>query len=149
MPTIRAYQPSDYEQVVALFDSNCPPYFAPEEKELFTNFLKINEQPYFVIVENEQLLAAGGYAYEHRAGRDVAVFTWGMVSQSAHKQGLGKLLTQHRLACIEKDARGLPAILGTSQYTAAFYQKMGFTTYNIVPYGLSKGLDLVEMEKFF
>ena len=149
MPIIRNYQTADFEQVIHIFDSNIPHFFAVAEKPLFVDFIKENDSPYFVIEENRQIIAAGGYAYDHREGREIVVFSWGMVEQSQHKKGFGKMLTLYRLQQIAKDARGLPLILETSQHTAVFYQKMGFEIITITKNGLSLGLDSVKMEKLF
>jgi hypothetical protein len=47
---LRPYQPADFEQGLAIFDSNTPPYFAPNERAEFVEFLQQVTDPYFVVV---------------------------------------------------------------------------------------------------
>ena len=54
----RAYQPADREACLALFDENCPAFFAPNEREDYEAFLRdlelgqgAGEQYGYVVIE--------------------------------------------------------------------------------------------------
>lgn len=140
---IRPYQASDFAACMAIFDSNCPPYFIPEERQPYGDWLreKALDGRYFVLEKDQEVLACGGWFWEAEG----LGLSWGMVHQDHHKQGLGTQLTRYRVAA------GLAAFpkaafrLCTSQHTEAFYQRMGFVTETITPDGFGPGLDRYDM----
>lgn len=142
---IRPYQTHDFDACLTLFDSNCPPYFIPEERQPYIDWLqkKALDGRYFVLEKDQQVLACGGWYWDNDA--DGLGLSWGMVHQDHHKKGLGTTLTHYRIQA------GLTAFpkavfrLCTSQYTEAFYQRMGFVTQKITPNGFGEGLDRYDM----
>lgn len=72
-----------------------------------------------------------------------------MVERALHQKGLGTILTQERLALARSFSDVDALILSTSQYSAGFYSKLGFTISKVTPSGLSPGfgpgLDGIEM----
>lgn len=142
---IRPYQTSDFNACLALFDSNCPPYFVLEERQPYINWLqeKALDGRYFVLEQDQQVLACGGWYWDEAEGG--LSLSWGMVHQDHHKKGLGTALTRYRVQA------GLAAFpksifrLCTSQYTEAFYQRMGFVTQKITPNGFGEGMDRYDM----
>jgi predicted GNAT family N-acyltransferase len=68
-----------------------------------------------------------------------------MVDQKHHGQGIGSILFHERWELIKRDFTGVPLTLGTSQFTSAFYAKMGFEITSVVPDGYGKGIDQVNM----
>jgi len=141
----RPYRPEDLAACLALFDSNTPPFFAPEERAEFSAFLETlpaADRPYLVLTQAGEVIACGGLILETK-GR--ASFTWGMVARAHHGQRLGTQLMQARLDL----ARSLPGItelvLATSQHTHGFYKGFGFTTQGITPDGFGPGLDRWDM----
>ena len=142
--TIRLYTPADKAACLAIFDSNMPQYFMPEERQQFEDWLdKENREVYYVMTDNDQIVACGGIYIDTEL--NVAGQAWGMVLNSLHKRGYGKALTLHRIK--EMDARfsHLDQHLGTSQHTAPFYEKMGYTTVEVIKEGFGPGLDHYKM----
>jgi len=142
----RRYRPGDRTACLAIFDSNTPPFFAPEERAEFGRFLETLERagwPYLVLTRAGRVVACGGLIVEAEPSR--ASFTWGMVDRAHHGQGLGTRLTQARLAL----ARELPGIaelvLATSQHSRGFYEGIGFTAQCLTPDGFGPGLDRWDM----
>ena len=142
--TIRLYTPADKAACLAIFDSNMPQYFMPEERQQFEDWLdKEDREVYYVMTDNDQIVACGGIYIDTEL--NVAGQAWGMVLNSLHKRGYGKALTLHRIK--EMDARfsHLDQHLGTSQHTAPFYEKMGYTTVEVIKEGFGPGLDHYKM----
>ena len=145
-PEVRPYAAADKAACLAIFEGNCPQFFAPWERAEFERFLHelpVTGWPYLVLEGAGQVLACGGLIPEPQTG--VASFSWGMVARGVQAQGLGRQLTEARLAL----ARGLPGLavlsLSTSQHTQGFYARFGFEVTEIVADGFAPGLDRWEM----
>lgn len=142
----RPYISDDFSACLAIFDSNVPTFFAPEERADFCRFLgSINtrDRPYLVLTRQGSVIACGGLITQTEKRQ--ASLTWGMVDRAHHGQRLGTSLTQARLAL----ARATPNIaeleLSTSQHTRGFYERFGFTVSKITPDGFATGLDRWDM----
>lgn len=143
---IRAYRATDRAACLALFDSNVPTFFAPDERTEFAAHLdQVNagRSPYLVLFQGDKTLACGGIS--RTDDPTIASLSWGMVQQASQGQGLGRVLTQARLDL----ARRMPGVallrLSTSQHTAPFYRRFGFAVEALTPDGFTPGLDRVEM----
>ncbi|CAN7374845.1 GNAT family N-acetyltransferase [Aminobacter sp. LjRoot7] len=142
----RPYTSDDLAACLAIFDSNVPTYFAPEERADFCRFLESIASegwPYLVLTTKGSIIGCGGLAVEPERKR--ASLAWGMVDKASHGQGLGTNLTLARLEL----ARAMPDIaeltLDTSQHTHGFYEKFGFTVSKVTPDGIAPGLDRWDM----
>ena len=62
--TYRPYSFSDKEACLALFDMNCPEYFAPNEREDYDNFLVSNPTGYELCVGSAGIAGAFGLIEE-------------------------------------------------------------------------------------
>lgn len=144
--TSRAYISEDFSFCLAIFDSNVPTFFAPEERTDFCQFLgSINagDRPYLVLTRKDTVIACGGLITE--TGNRQARLAWGMVDRALHGQGLGTSLTQARLALARATSNIDELGLATSQHTSGFYEGFGFTVSKITPDGLASGLDRWDM----
>ncbi len=142
--TIKLYTEADKAACLAIFDSNMPQYFMAEERQQFEDWLdKENRETYQVIIDNDQIVACGGI-YEDVELKVVGL-AWGMVLNKLHKNGYGKALTLYRIKEMDERFSHYTQHLGTSQYTAPFYEKMGFTTTEITKDGFGPGLDHYRM----
>lgn len=126
-----------------MFDSNVPDYFALTERRQFEQFLEESTDPYFVLLDPSDIVAAcGGIAEEPHAG--LYSLTWGMVRRDMQRQGYGSRLVKERLLCI-REYRGAWVRIDTSQHTRAFYERHGFFVVGCRPDGYAPGLDKYEM----
>jgi predicted GNAT family N-acyltransferase len=137
------YQPIFREQCIALFESNLPQFFAPEEKSLFIDWLDQTTEEYFVVKDQDTVVACGGIFFDEKTRE--AGLSWGMVHAARHGQGIGRTFTAHRLALIRSKYPDAVIRIETSQHTKAFYEKLGFVTVNVIKDGFAKGLDLYAM----
>lgn len=144
--TARPFAAGDGTACLALFDGNVPRFFAAEERAEFEAFLAgpaLGPDPYLVLDQNGALVGCGGLS--RAPGTRRVSLSWGMVDRARQGQGLGRMLTETRLAL----ARTLPGIdtvaLNTSQHTQGFYARFGFAVEKITPDGFGPGLDRWDM----
>ena len=142
----RPYTPRDYSACLALFESNLPRFFAPEERAEFCQYLESvddSEPPYLVLVSDEKIIACGGLAIE--PDKRQARLAWGMVDRAHHRQGLGTLLLRARLEQARSASNIDEVALETSQHSCGFYERFGFQVIKIIPDGFGAGLDRWDM----
>ena len=140
---VRPYETADRTDCLRAFDSNTPDYFLPQERIQFEQFLDRLPGPYFVIVDNDDVVACGGIATGRVAGQ--ADVCWTIVHRDHQGHGVGSFLIT---ACVAELLALEPlqsARLETSQHTRAFFERSGFKAVAVVPNGLGPGLDRVEM----
>ncbi|RZJ45532.1 MAG: GNAT family N-acetyltransferase [Brevundimonas sp.] len=148
MDTARPYTAADRAACLALFDSNAPRFFDPSERVGFEQFLDDLRWPYQVIERPDsegggRIVACGGHAVEPD-GRTVSL-CWGMVEQGLHGQGLGRLLTEARLAAARAEPGVTAVRLDTGQHTTGFYERFGFVIERVVKDGYAPGSDRHDM----
>ena len=144
MTIVRPYAIGDKNACLALFDSNVPDFFDPTERDLFVDFLDQPKGHYFCIEKASRIVGCGGFAREDRGQ---ARFTWGMVDQALHGDGLGRLLTEHRLQEIVRSGDYSEADLSTTPRIAPFFEKFGFIETGREKDGFAPGMDKVLMIK--
>ena len=157
MIRIRPYLPTDLSNCLTIFDGNCPPYFALEEREAFEHWLvcqgKTLENAYkntsvetYRVIENEagELVGCGGYYLNQ--DQTEARFAWGMIRKELQHHGIGTYLAQQRIEEIKRNYPLAEITLATSQHTHLFYARMGFEVLDIIPSGFAPNLDKYEMK---
>jgi predicted GNAT family N-acyltransferase len=145
MINTRPYTALDLQACLRLFDGNVPKFFDPSERQSFATFLQDQSlnTAFLVIENNGVVIACGGHVLEDDG--QTAGLCWGMVDQSLHGQGLGRLLTEARLQAIRKQPAIQRVRLDTSQHTHAFYARFGFTVERVETDGYGPGLDRMDM----
>jgi GNAT superfamily N-acetyltransferase len=136
------YTPADEQVCLTIFDGNTPPFFAPEERELFAGYLHRVAPPYFYFLvrdDDGSALACGGMNFDTSGG--CATLRWDMVAREYHHRGIGAFLVLSRLSLICQVPEIQTVLLGTSQYAQRFYEKMGFASHRITQDGIAPGLD--------
>jgi predicted GNAT family N-acyltransferase len=141
--SFRRYDPSDKAACLALFDSNCPKYFAPSERADFEGFLGDLDCDYSVLLADGEVAGCGGIHVDTANGQ--GKLCWGMVDNSRHKSGLGKALLEFRLAAIRANPDATHIHIDTSQHTAPFFEKYGFNITAQTTDGYGPDIDHVEM----
>jgi N-acetylglutamate synthase-like GNAT family acetyltransferase len=141
------YTHADEADCLAIFDSNTPAFFAPQERETFQRFLQGLAAPYaYFVVRDEagKTVACGGIKLEPSNG--LAKLRWDMVAGALHGRHIGTFLTAGRLALIRRSAEIRTVRLWTSQHSYKFYEKMGFVVLHTTPDGIVPGMDEYAME---
>jgi len=142
--SFRDYEPRDLDACLEILDSNVPRFFKPDERDEFWSFLHELPGPYLVLVTpGGRVAACGGYAINPDDGS--ADLCWGMVRQDLHGMGLGRRLTRRRIELSVRDPRVREICLHTSQHTAGFYERLGFSTIGVLEDGYAPGLHRCDM----
>lgn len=144
--SFRPFKGSDKEACLALFDSNVPRYFDATERAMFADFLDQPHRYYFAIEQDGQVCGCGGFT-EESPGK--ARFTWGMVDNSRHGAGLGRMLAEYRLRAIEEAGEFEEVELFTTPQIAPFFAKFGFEVVGVEEDGIAPNMDKVQMLKIF
>lgn len=134
------YTPAFRARCITIFESNQPKFFAREELSLFADFLDHDiEDNYYMVEVDAEIVGCGGIFLD-KLSNEVGL-SWGMVHGDFHKRGYGKALTVFRLNLMKQQFPDFIYKVDTSQYTAGFYESLGFQTIAIIPDGFAKGLD--------
>ncbi len=143
---IMRYTPQYEAAVLALFRSNIPQYFAPEEENELAEYLRHRAHHHYLITNTEnEILASGGFEVRGNSG----IIAWDFVHPQQQRKGLGKLLLNFRLNKLQQYPNVQIVRVRTSQFAFEFYQKSGFILQNIQKDYWAKGFDLYDMEKLF
>ncbi len=140
----RRFDAADTEAVVAIFRSNIPKYFVESEESELREFLASGVENYYVLEVDGDVAGAGGIALN---ADDTVSLCWGMIHNSRLGTGLGKLLTEYRLALSQEVFGAKPIVTSTSQHTRGFYERLGFVMTELVPDGFGPGIDICRMRK--
>jgi ribosomal protein S18 acetylase RimI-like enzyme len=158
--TIRTYKPEDKEKCIAIFKSNYPKFFDKDELAPFINWLdhqhdkdtgytsptytNSEKDAYYVVeIADAGVIGCGGF-YIVKDKKE-ARLAWGMIHSEFHKQGYGTALYAHRRNIITKEWPDHTIVLGTSQHTYSFYQKMGMRITETIRSGYGPDLDRYDM----
>lgn len=146
--TPRPYTSADKAACLAIFWGNTPPFFGENEAVDFDDFLDRQPCPYFVIEQDGEIVACGGY-FVDEATR-TAGLAWGMVRRDLHQQGIGKYLLFYRLYHIGTKYAGdddhpFTVLMDTSQHTRGFFEQVGFVVTSLTENGYAPGLHRLEL----
>ena len=141
---IQPYQSNDKKSVLHLFDLNTPQYFSLSEREDLIRYLDEEIEDYFVVISDGEIVGAGGINYLWE--QNIARISWDMIHPDKQGQGIGSLLTKHRLSHISKNEKISLVEVRTSQHTHLFYEKMGFELKTTEKDYWAPGFDLYAME---
>lgn len=143
-PPMRPYAPEDREACLALFDSNVPDFFRPQEREEYVAWLDNPGGPVVVLLDDVGgILAAGGVALEDDG--ETGSLCWGIVRRDLHGRGLGRTLLEARLGLLAADPACRRVRLSTIAGTVGFFEKLGFRTLRVDADGHGSGTDAYEM----
>lgn len=141
---IRKYQVADLPHVIKVFRQNTPQYFAEEEQTDLEHFLDRNGDNYWLIEQEGVIAGCGGIVFSEDG--QVGRIAWDFFSPNFQGKGLGRKLTEFRLAEIRKNNSVNRIIVRTSQLAYNFYAKFGFEIDKIEKDYWAPGLDLYDMQ---
>jgi N-acetylglutamate synthase-like GNAT family acetyltransferase len=140
-PMFRVYEPTDRAKCLRLFDENCPEFFAPNEREDYSDFLAHDSKDYVVVSSEEKILAAYGL---HPLAGNAAALHWILLSRSLQGQGLGSLIMSRVLSQM-RDSDRSPLYISASHKSAPFFSRFGAIEISREPDGWGPGMHRVEM----
>ena len=140
-PVFRRYTNRDADACLAIFDANCPDYFAPNERADFAAFLAGHPEGYELCLLNGTPVGAYGLSVQNRVG----TLNWILIAPSAHGAGVGSAIMRrvlkrgeaHDLSCVK---------IAASHKSKGFFSKFAARTLTTVEDGWGPGMHRVDME---
>ena len=128
---------------LALFDENCPEYFAENERADYLAFLAGSPTGYRVCLLNERVVGAFGVIDTGGAGR--RRLNWILVSRGAQGRGIGRGLMSEAVR-IAKGEGAAHVDIAASHKSAPFFAKFGARELRRLADGWGHGMHRVDME---
>ena len=134
------YHPSDRPTCSALFERNCPAYFAIEERSAYQAFLEAEPKPYWIAWTDNVAVACYGVTIE----RDVAGIDWIMVDPSYQSKGVGGAIVKRAFNLFNKH-NVKEVKVATSQHANRFFERYGLVETSTTLHGWGQGMHKIEM----
>ena len=138
----RPYSLDDKEICLALFDTNCPEYFAPSERSDYENFLNSNPPGYELCIANGDIVGAFGLIEE---GENQRRLDWILLNKNSQGSGIGSII-MNRVLVQARDKCVAIILITTSHKVYNFFEKFGAIKVFEIENGLGPGLHRVDME---
>jgi len=139
--TFRPYSLCDKEICLALFDTNCPEYFAPNERRDYNDFLTSNPHGYELCIVNEDIVGAFGLIEESKNQRRL---DWILLNQNSQGSGIGSII-MNRVLAQARDKSVAVILITTSHKVYNFFEKFGAIKVSEIENALGPGLHRVDM----
>ena len=139
----RSYAPSDFAACLALFDDNCPDFFAVSERADYQAFLSKPPVQYQVAERGGKILAAFGLQRDAQSQR--GRLSWMMVSPLVHGVGVGSAM-MGRMAALAVDGQIAVVDIAASHLSAPFFARFGARQVSHINHGWGEGMHRVDME---
>ena len=142
VPMIRDYTTADRYSCLALFDANCPAFFAVNEREDYQRFLEQREpgDGYRVVEADGDVVAAFGVMRHDQQ----TWLNWILVSPDLQRGGIGQLMMADAMSM----ARALcsPALsIAASQYSAPYFARFGAEELSFTEHGFGPDMHRIDM----
>jgi GNAT superfamily N-acetyltransferase len=140
-PLFRPWQSAHRSACLAIFDENCPEYFAVNERGDYSTFLDSRPEHYVVCMVGDRIVGAYGLYPVDRGG---TALHWILISPSAQGLGLGSIM----MSRVVDDVRGrsrFPLHISASHKSAPFFARFGAVEISTVTDGWGPGMHRVEM----
>jgi GNAT superfamily N-acetyltransferase len=138
----RPYAAADLSQCLALFDANCPAYFAPNERTDYEAFLRNVPVHYTVGVVAGRVEGAFGLFMQERGG---AALNWILLSPHVQGTGVGSQMMQRAVG--EARRQGCRVIdIAASHKSAPFFARFGALQISETADGWGPGMHRIDMQ---
>jgi GNAT superfamily N-acetyltransferase len=135
----RCFQATDTERCLAIFDRNCPEFFAPNERADYAAFLARGPGSYEVCSQGDGIIGAFGLLTGN-AGR--ARIEWILLDPCAKGTGAAMM---HRAIGRARCAGATQIDIAASHLSAPFFAKFGARTTRVLPHGWGAGMHRHDM----
>ena len=141
---IRSYTLTDKENIIGIFNSNCPKYFDKNDLEDLIDFLdNYADDNFKVLLHNKEVIGCGGHYIKQKD--KIFGIAWVMFRRfSIGLINFQKITTQffnHILTNIEKEKLKFDIVINTTQLLENTFNKFGFSTDAIIEKGFGENLD--------
>lgn len=141
-PSFRPYSGADGEACLAIFDANCPTFFAPNERVDYISFLETVPDGYEVCEVLGRVVAAFGLTDDDRKGVNL---NWIMLDPGSQGFGMGSAIMKRVISLCRASHSSLIKI-AASHKSAPFFAKFGAIVKVHTKDGWGPGMDRVDME---
>jgi GNAT superfamily N-acetyltransferase len=138
---IRLFEALDRDGCLAVFDENCPEFFAPHERVDYAAFLDADPEGYWVCVLDERIAGAFGL---RNIDAHTAVLNWILLARTSQGHGLGGNILQQALQTTRNSGRSLLRI-SASHRSAPFFARFGAVQRSRHEHGWGPDMHRVEM----
>lgn len=141
-PQFHPYAPGDRDACLAVFDENCPEFFAPNERADYADFLDRVGATYRVCRRDGRIV--GAFGLMPGAAPDEAHLNWILISTSAQGAGLGRAIMADVAA--QAAQRGATRVaIAASHRSAPFFARFGARELVRTDDGWGPGMHRVDM----
>lgn len=140
--SFRFYTPEDREACLAIFDDNCPEFFALNERVDYAQFLDSVPTEYEVCILDGVIVGAFGLVGKEQEWREL---NWILISPKVQGLGIGSIIVK-RVVSIGKAAKLMGLKIAASHLSAPFFAKHGATHIREVENGWGIGMHRIDME---
>jgi GNAT superfamily N-acetyltransferase len=140
--SFRPYSSADGEACLALFDANCPTFFAPNERDDYVAFLDVAPEAYEVCEVGGRVVAAFGLLSDETGNHTL---TWIMLDPDSQGRGIGTLIMK-RVTALASTSQSRLINIAASHLSAPFFARFGATATLRTDDGWGPGMHRVDME---
>ena len=140
-PNFRPYEAADRERCLAVFDANCPAFFAPNERDDYAAFVDSGGDGYRVCEAGGEIAGAFGLSVVDASTKRL---DWIMIDPEAKGRGIGKAIMQQVLDDCQSSAATTLKI-AASHKSAAFFERFGANAVRTTRDGWGPGMHRVDM----
>ena len=137
-----SYTSADKDICLAIFDANCPKYFASNERTDYEKFLDLNPAGYELCLSEGDVIGAYGLIGEGSKNRSL---NWILLSPRAQGLGLGSILIERAIS-LAKEAKLTCLNIAASHLSATFFAKFGAVRICELKDGWGPGMHRIDME---
>ncbi len=144
LPKAHSFRPcsvSDKEACLAIFDANCPAYFAPNERDDYEEFLDTQPSSYEVCIVKDVVAGAFGLMGDEVLRKSL---NWILIDPGLQGFGIGSAIMD-RVVTIGRDS-GLSLLdIAASHKSAPFFARFGAVTETVIEDGWGPEMTRVNM----
>ena len=140
---IKPYQSEYYKECLAIFDENCPEYFAPNERADYQHYLENKPNAYFLVMMRGKVIGAFGLPIEQE--HNVSTITWIMIRSHYQRMGIGHKIMKHIDDTVRRQHVSVIKI-AASHLSAPFFAKFGANTITRVEHGWGPNMHRIDMK---
>lgn len=138
----RPFAADDTDACLAIFDANCPEYFAPNEREGYERFLDSAADNYTIVEADGRVVGGFGILGD---GPQERTLRWILVSPASHGAGIGSAIMERVLDAVG-ESRAAKLVIGASHRSAPFFERFGAAQVDFREDGWGPGMHRVDME---
>jgi GNAT superfamily N-acetyltransferase len=146
LPPPHGFRPStagDRAACLAIFDANCPEFFAPNERADYAAFLDSASDAYTIVLSAGR--AIGAYGVFPGAAPGECRLSWILLDPASHGRGIGRAVMSR--AAADARAQGASVMrIAASHKSAPFFARFGATVVRTTPDGWGPGMHRVDMD---